>query len=54
MIDAIIPEPEGSAAADPQTAVASLKPYLLRALTTLETLTADELLAQRSTRYRRF
>lgn len=54
MADNVLPEPEGSAAANPQTAIDALRPYLRKALTHLCALSADELLARRYKRYRRF
>jgi acetyl-CoA carboxylase carboxyl transferase subunit alpha len=54
MIDTLLPEPEGSAAADRAAAVASLKPHLLGALTHLRALDTGELLARRHQRYRKF
>jgi acetyl-CoA carboxylase carboxyl transferase subunit alpha len=54
MIDTLLPEPEGSAAADRAAAVTSLKPHLLKALTYLRALDTSELLARRHKRYRRF
>jgi acetyl-CoA carboxylase carboxyl transferase subunit beta len=54
MVDTLLPEPEGSAAADHAAAIASLKPHLLQALTRLRALDTSELLARRHQRYRRF
>jgi acetyl-CoA carboxylase carboxyl transferase subunit beta len=54
MTDAVLPEPEGSAAAAPAKAVASLKPYIRKALAHLGALDTDELLTRRYERYRRF
>lgn len=52
VIDGVITEPEGSAAAAPAQAAASLKAAILGALHDLRGRTADELLAQRFDRFR--
>jgi acetyl-CoA carboxylase carboxyl transferase subunit alpha len=54
MVDAVLPEPEGSAAEDAQAAITTLRPYLRDALAKLSEFDIDELLARRYERYRRF
>jgi acetyl-CoA carboxylase carboxyl transferase subunit alpha len=54
MVDAVSPEPEGSAAADPAAAIETLRPHLSAALAQLRALSTDDLLARRYERYRRF
>jgi acetyl-CoA carboxylase carboxyl transferase subunit alpha len=53
MIDAVLPEPAGSAAANPAEAIATLKPHLRDALDRLAVFGTKELLARRYRRYRR-
>jgi acetyl-CoA carboxylase carboxyl transferase subunit alpha len=52
VIDDVIPEPLGGAHQDHKLAAASLKEYLLKHLSELEDLSADELIEQRYQRFR--
>ncbi len=52
LIDAIVPEPEGGAASDPDAAAALLKAWVLSSLTTLASQKRKRLLEARSERYR--
>lgn len=52
VIDDVIPEPLGGAHQDHQLAAATLKDYLLKHLTELEGLSAEELIEQRYQRFR--
>jgi acetyl-CoA carboxylase carboxyl transferase subunit alpha len=53
LIDGIIPEPQGGAHTDPETAAASLKEWIVKALSELDQLSAEELIARRIGKYRR-
>ena len=53
LIDGIIPEPKGGAHTDPQTAAASMKEWIIKALKELDELTPEELMVRRIAKYRR-
>ncbi len=53
-MDAIVPEPEGGAQADPPGAGANLKAAIVASLSELLPLSRDELIAQRYERFRKF
>jgi acetyl-CoA carboxylase carboxyl transferase subunit alpha len=53
LIDGIIPEPEGGAHFDPETAAATVKGYILKALNELDGLPKEQLIGQRIEKYRR-
>jgi acetyl-CoA carboxylase carboxyl transferase subunit beta len=54
VMDAVVPEPDGGAQADPPVAAANLRASLIASLTELLPLDLDELLAQRYERFRKF
>jgi acetyl-CoA carboxylase carboxyl transferase subunit beta len=54
VMDAVVPEPEGGAHADPATAAANLRAALVSSLGELLRLTPDELLEQRYERFRMY
>jgi acetyl-CoA carboxylase carboxyl transferase subunit beta len=54
VMDAVVPEPEGGAQADPAAAGANLRAALIASLGELLALDVDELLAQRYERFRKF
>jgi acetyl-CoA carboxylase carboxyl transferase subunit alpha len=53
LVDEIVPEPEGGAHFDPESAARFLEPYLVRALDELSVLTPEQLLSQRYEKFRR-
>jgi acetyl-CoA carboxylase carboxyl transferase subunit alpha len=53
LIDAIIPEPEGGAQEDPGVAAASLRAVVTAAIGELRTLSSNELIQQRYTKFRK-
>jgi acetyl-CoA carboxylase carboxyl transferase subunit alpha len=53
LIDEIVPEPEGGAHFDPESAARLLEPFLVRALDELTVLTLEQLLDQRYEKFRR-
>jgi acetyl-CoA carboxylase carboxyl transferase subunit alpha len=53
LIDEIVPEPEGGAHFDPESAARLLEPFLVRALDELTVLTLEQLLNQRYEKFRR-
>jgi acetyl-CoA carboxylase carboxyl transferase subunit alpha len=53
LIDEIVPEPEGGAHFDPESAARLLEPFLARALDELTALTPEKLLSQRYEKFRR-
>jgi acetyl-CoA carboxylase carboxyl transferase subunit alpha len=53
LIDGIIPEPQGGAHTDPESAAAELKDWIVKALGELDQLSADDLIIQRIEKYRR-
>ena len=54
VVDAVIPEGEGPAHENPDQAVESVKAYVTEALRELDTITPEELIAQRHARFARF
>ena len=54
MVDSVIPEPEGSAAAHPAQAITQAKPYLRDALAMLTQLDEENLVQRRYERFRKF
>lgn len=54
VMDAVVPEPDEGAQADPSTAAANLRTALIASLEELLPLETDELLAQRYERFRKF
>lgn len=52
LIDGIIPEPQGGAHTDPESAAANLKEYVLRALNELDQLSPADLIVKRIDKYR--
>jgi acyl-CoA carboxylase subunit beta len=54
VMDAVVPEPEGGAQADPAAAGTNLKAAIVASLSELLPLSADELIAQRYERFRKF
>jgi acetyl-CoA carboxylase carboxyl transferase subunit alpha len=53
LVDEIVPEPEGGAHFDPESAARLLEPYLVRALDELSVLSPEELMNQRYEKFRR-
>lgn len=53
LIDEIVPEPEGGAHFDPESAARLLEPFLVHALDELTALTPEKLLSQRYEKFRR-
>ncbi|HYL68167.1 MAG TPA: acetyl-CoA carboxylase carboxyltransferase subunit alpha [Candidatus Limnocylindria bacterium] len=53
LVDEIVPEPEGGAHFDPESAARLLEPYLIRTLDDLAALSPEELLNQRYEKFRR-
>jgi acetyl-CoA carboxylase carboxyl transferase subunit alpha len=53
LVDEIVPEPEGGAHFDPESAARLLEPFLVRALDELTLLAPEELLNQRYEKFRR-
>ena len=53
LIDEIVPEPEGGAHIDPESAAKLLKPFLARSLDELAALSSGQLLEQRYEKFRR-
>ncbi len=53
LIDGIIPEPEGGAHTDPDTAAAAVKEYILKALGELDALSPEDLIMKRIQKYRK-
>lgn len=53
LVDEIVPEPEGGAHFDPESAARLLEPYLIRTLDDLAGLSPEELLNQRYEKFRR-
>jgi acetyl-CoA carboxylase carboxyl transferase subunit alpha len=53
LVDEIVPEPDGGAHFDPESAATLLEPFLMRALDELTALTPEELLNQRYEKFRR-
>jgi len=53
LVDEIVPEPEGGAHFDPESAARLLEPFLVRALDELALLAPEELLNRRYEKFRR-
>ncbi len=53
LVDGLIPEPEGGAHTDPESAAATVKEYILKALSELDELSPEELITNRIKKYRK-